>query len=78
MSGKTDKNSKNLDIKTDAGKGVQGSRRRALKVLLTGGGSGLLPCCRSAGSNRWLSRLWCPPMRSYQVRSYQAVVRITP
>jgi hypothetical protein len=50
MSGKTDKNSKNLDIKTDAGKGVQGSRRRALKALVAGsalGSASLLP-------ERWL------------------------
>jgi len=50
MSSKTDKNRKNLDIKTDAGKGVQGSRRRALKALVASGALGsasLLP-------ERWL------------------------
>jgi len=50
MSGKTDKNSKNTDIKADTGKGVQGSRRRALKALVAGGALGsasLLP-------ERWL------------------------
>jgi len=50
MTGKTDNYRKNLDSKTDASKGVLGSRRRALKALAAGGALGsasLLP-------ERWL------------------------